>query len=304
MHEQSEAATSLKSAMPEPVSFSFDDAARMMTETKNPLEWPNTISQIEQKFNESNAAHAEAAQLTQQYHDSLNTAGTTMPAFAPPPPPMTGEQAPVASAPSETAVQQGRSGGAGGSVASGAVGGVGVVSGGGPGGTVSTTNTTAQGFQSPSQNQPTPVARPGVSPPPGAQARGPQPVAVFAPTGGLVGPGAPGAGGRPGFGSAGRGMAGGGRPGFGPTGSPGAGNAPGGGRGFGPTGGPAGPGVPGAGGQGAAGGRGPAGGMGAGGRGRGGDDDQVHDTAKYLTAGDDPENLFGTDQRTPPPVIE
>ncbi|SDC90207.1 hypothetical protein [Actinokineospora iranica] len=122
-------------------------------------------------------------------------------------------------------------------------------------------------------------------------------------------------GGRGGFGG------GGGRGGFGPGGGFGAGAGAGGSGGFGGKAGPMGPGVGagagalaaehaatggrGGGPMGAAGGRGGAGmgaGMGAGGaRGQGGEDEE-HSRPSYLVEAD-PDEVFGTDEMTAPPVI-
>ncbi|MGW5050561.1 hypothetical protein [Actinokineospora sp. NPDC004072] len=161
------------------------------------------------------------------------------------------------------------------------------------------TSTDQSGYTPPSHTpvQPPVTVNPGPTPAPQPSPTGPSP---FGPvTSGPTGP----TGGRPPMGGP-RGPFGGGPSGAGGAGQ-GAGPRPGAGAagmgGMGQGGGPAGgrPGGPGAG----AGGRGGAG-MGAGGGGRGGqgEEDTEHQRASYLVE-PDPEDTFGTDQITAPPVI-
>ncbi|WP_188316667.1 hypothetical protein [Solihabitans fulvus] len=84
MAAQQEAAATAKTSMPEPVNFSMGDAMKMYF-TSSPADLANTVTQINQKFDQQQQAHEQAAHVMSTMADSLKATSTTMPAFAPPP---------------------------------------------------------------------------------------------------------------------------------------------------------------------------------------------------------------------------
>lgn len=331
IYQQSEAATTAKNRMPEEIPFNWD--SEMAKWGNNPLDLIGNINESMETYRASNEAHSQAATVMGQYDTELYSAASKQPVFAEPPkfgagsgrydvnPPKPGENSTDASG-----FVGGGAGGGQGSIPNasippggGGAGGGGIPGGGGGGGGGGYTPTP----------MPPPVTRaPGVG-------TSSVPVGSTRPSGyqqpNFSGPRSGGGGGNTsGFGGMGpmpMGMAGGaggagggsdynskigrGGGGFGPGGGGGAGA----GAGSGPASGAAKPGGVGAaeaaagrggaGGMGAAGGRGMGGGMGAGmggGRGGKGGEDEDHQRPTYLLEGD-PDEVFGTDQRTAPPVI-
>lgn len=313
MHAQSEAAGSAKSAMPEPVDFSMGDAFAMLANERNPFNMPKVVGEINQKFDEKQQAHDDAARVMTTFSQSLADSGSGMPSFKPVPT-MAGPSGSDSGNGFTNSTSNGTGDGFGGvggnSSGSGGYQGPGPGSGGGSGIGSQSGGTGSQGYQGGTGGLPVgpgPWGNPG-----GGPGTGPGP-GMF-PVGGP--PGGPGTGrggtGGPGSGR-GPGGSGSGRSGFGPGGgSTGqgaggrAGVGSGGAAGQGPGVGARGPGAlaadHAAGGRGgAAGARGGAGGMGGGGRGQGGEDEE-HNRPDYLIEAD-PEGLFGTDEITAPPVI-
>ncbi|MEU4806665.1 hypothetical protein [Actinosynnema sp. NPDC023587] len=86
LFEQSQAADTAKTNMPEPVKFSTADAYKMFFSEPNPFKWADTIDKIEQKFEEKQQAHERAAEVMTNMSTSFQESGSTMPAFSPPPP--------------------------------------------------------------------------------------------------------------------------------------------------------------------------------------------------------------------------
>ncbi|MBP2339614.1 hypothetical protein JOF41_005792 [Saccharothrix coeruleofusca] len=304
LYSQRTAAETAKNSMPEPVEFSTADAYKMFFSEPNPFKWAETIDKIEQKFEEKQQAHERAAEVMTTMSTSFQEAGSTMPAFAPPPPMQgtggsgesvgtgTGEISGRPTMPSSVGTGTGTGTGTGADLSSSGSGfGSGFTGGSGTGGTGGNTNQSwtpgtggggtggtgggggGGGGTGGGGGYPGPGGWvPPVPPGPGQGRPGPG-----TPTGrppGLGGPGrgGPGGGGLPGGGRGGLGGAGGGG-----LGGPGGMAAAGGRGGFGPggLGGAPGAGVLGdAGRSGAAGfgptGSGPAGGFGPAGAGRGG----------------------------------
>ncbi|WP_192909547.1 WXG100 family type VII secretion target [Gandjariella thermophila] len=318
MAVQAEAASTAKNSMPEPVNFSVNDALRMVLTERNPFDYPKLASQIEQKFDEKNQAHEQAAQVMTAMARSLHDSGSTMPAFAAPPAPQDGGGQPGGGQPGGGG---GPGTGGGGRWPGWQVDGPGGRSGGvvGPGGSAqggpysggaSIFGVPAPGDQTSAQGwAPTDAGTPGYPGGSGGYPGGyPGGSGDSRFTSGLVGglpggfsPGAEPEGlarGRAAGGVGGRSAVGGGsvgRPGtggnrFGPGASAGALAAEEAAAARG----------------GAAGGRGAAGAGGMGGAGAGGragrDGDTEHHRPSYLVEGD-PEGLFGADQLTVPPVI-
>jgi hypothetical protein len=317
---QADAASTAKNAMPEPVNFSVNDALRTALTEQNPFNYPKLASQIEQKFEEKNQAHEQAAQVMTTMAQSLHDSGSTMPAFAAPPPPQDGAGQPGQVQPGggdrgptpgggnhwsgwQVDGPGGRSGGVvgpGGSAQGGPYPGLAPVAG------VSTPGdqTSAQGWV-PTDAGTNPWSRGGSGGYPSGS--GGYPGGYPGGSGDSRFAGGP-VGGVPGgfaSGSDGEGLAGGrsgGRLGGGSVGRPGVGGnrlGPGGGAGALATEEAAAARAGAAGGRGA--GAGGMGGMGAGGRGGKGEDKE-HRRPSYLMEGD-PDGLFSTDQLTAPPVI-
>jgi hypothetical protein len=319
IYQQSEAATSAKNRMPEEIPFDWDSEMKKWGE--NPLDIVGNIERSYQTYQASNEAHAEAARVMNEYDGELYTAASKQPVFAEPPkfgesggspsPTMPGPgnggtaasgfTPPPSSTPPSSSLPSGGFPGGGGSggggTPPGGIGGPAPVPNPLPGGR-------RTGSVTPGGTNPTGYRPPNFTPPPrrgggnssntGFGGMAPMPMGG---AGGGFGPG----GSSEYSGKMGRGG------GFGPAGggTPGSGAASGAAR----------PGALGAaeaaagraGGAGAAGGAagrgmGPAGMGGAGGRGGQGSEDQEHQRPTYLVEGD-PDEVFGTDQRTAPPVI-
>ncbi|WP_277681498.1 hypothetical protein [Saccharomonospora azurea] len=313
---ESDAAVRAKNSMPEPIPFNMEQ--EMDSWGWNPFTFQDQVDQTIQKFQESQAKHEEAAQVMTQYDFELQEAGNKQPVFAEPPKfngaSGSGDTSPsgVISINEPRTSTSGFTGGPAGS------GGGSVPTGGGPVNVPSSPGGSAPplapgvntGVRPPNTTRPSGWAPGGRSPnmpPPGQRNNRSQ----FGPGGGGIGPMPMGPGGGFGPGGPGGGGGGGRLPGgFGPGGGAGAGGAAGPGAGAAsgakPMGGPmgAGPGggaAPGA----AAAARG--GGMGApmgagGGKGGQGGEDAEHQRPTYLVEAD-PDDVFGTSQRTAPPVI-
>ncbi|OQO91234.1 hypothetical protein B1813_15040 [Saccharomonospora piscinae] len=321
---EAEAATRAKNSMPEPIPFSMDQ--EMKNWGSNPFSIHEEITKTIEKQAQSRQAHDEAVQVMAQYDADLQDAGNKQPVFAEPPKFSSSGGAGGPDMPSANVISipggdagtsaSGFAGGVGGSPTGPAGGGaISTSPGGGAGssspplaggpstgaGAAPPVGTAPSGFQ-PGQRPPAtrPGNRPGSGPNQFGPGGGPMPVGGMPPGGGQFGPGG-------GPGTAGR-MSG----GFGPGGGAGAGAGgaagPGAGAGTGAKamGGPAaaaGPGAaaPGAG-SGARGGMGGAPMGGAGGKGGQGGEDSDHQRPTFLVEAD-PDEVFGTSERTAPPVI-
>ena len=327
---QSEAASTAKTSMPEPIPFDLEQ--EMESWGSNPFTVHEQISQAIQKMKDSRAAHEQAAQVMHQYDTQLYEAASKQPLFAEPPT-FGGGSGDSGGGPSEvirvpeTSVDSGSadsdtrtSGFVDGSVPKGSVSSFTSRSGGVGDGGIGTPSPTPPAGSGPSTGAGVvpPMTRPsglnpgGMTRPP-AGGRGSQ-RSGFGPGGMGAVPAAGLAGGfGPGGGAGGGGYSGGRVPGagFGPgggAGGAGAGAGAGAATGARPMGGAAaaGPGAAAAAGAGAAGrggmGAAPMGaGAGAGKGGQGGEDNE-HQRPTYLVEAD-PDDVFGTDQRTAPPVI-
>ncbi len=310
--KESEAAESARNSMPEPVPF--DMKSEITGWVSDPLSFDDRISETIDKHRRSQEAHEEAARVMTRYDSDLNEAGSKQPVFTEPPSfdgsssaGDTGSGVMSISGTGTTAsgVAGGAPGGATGAVPGGVAGGgpagsPGSLPGGASSGVAPTPGTT-----SPSGWQPgpgVPGGRNGGNPGTGV---GPMPVGGPVGAGGGFGPGGAGGGG---YGAGGSGGYGGGRAGgFGPGGGAGGAAGPGAGASTGarpgamPPGGAAAAGGPAA----SAAGRAGTGGapMGAGaGRGGQGSEDEEHQRPSYLVEAD-PDSIFGTEERTAPPVI-
>jgi len=319
VYQQSTAASNAKNSMPDPIPFSWTDEAKSWA-TSAPWDIVDNVQASIDKQKQSQEAHDQAAQVLTNYDQGLYSAASKQPVFAEPPKFDGG----TATAPSQAA---GNIGGVGSGVpsATGGVGGTGGSAGGYSGGaggnsgsvsgslaglTGTTTpltsgaktgatspygSTRAQGYQAPTNF--------GTSSPNSnsnnTSAFGGMPMA---PMGGGFGPG----GSDEYTSKVGRGA---GAGGFGPGGS-----AAGSGSGAAGAGAQTGARAGGAGaaesaaaaGRGGTGGTGRAGaggmgGMGHGGKGQGGEDDE-HQRPTWLIE-PDPDEVFGTAERTAPPVI-
>ena len=320
MAQQSEAASTAKNSMPEPIPF--DLSKEMGNWFSNPLNIVDEISQTIQKSEDSRAAHEQAAEVMHRYDNQLYEAASKQPLFAEPPT-FGGGSGDSGTKPSET-IRVPETSTDSGTTTSG------FVDGGVPKGSVPSTTGGNTGYTGGGSTPIPPGGGPSTGAgvvPPATRPSGLNPGGMTRPPAGGrgsqrsgFGPGSmgavPAAGMAGGFGpgSAGGGGYSGGRvpgAGFGPGGAAGAGGAgagPGAATGARPMGGPgtAGPGAAAAAGAGAA-GRGGAGaapmgaGAGAGKGGRGGEDDE-HQRPTYLVEAD-PDDIFGTDQRTAPPVL-
>ncbi|MEV6878999.1 hypothetical protein [Amycolatopsis sp. NPDC051128] len=312
IYDQGQAAATAKNSMPAPIPFSWKDEFKGWA-TSNPFNLADNVDSSIQKQKDSQAAHDQAASVMATYDKNLYEAASKQPAFAPPPsfstgggsgePNGSGDKNGISEAnvnmPTGNHVNtpSGTS-----NFATGNVPGTGGPAGhsfSGPGSTtgsgfVPSGTTTPSGF--------TPGSVPGGSPPNPNQQFGGMPPMSPMPMGGMNFGGDEaynskvGGGGGRGSGS-----------GFGPGGS-GAGNATGAGAasgaarpgGIGAAEAAAGRGMGGLG-AGGRGGMGPGGGMGRGQKGEG-DEDTEHSRPTYLVEGD-PDEVFGTDLRTAPPVI-
>ncbi|MBK1784360.1 hypothetical protein JHE00_08465 [Prauserella sp. ASG 168] len=319
MYQQSEAATTAKNSMPEEVPF--DWKTEMAKWGGNPFTMVDSMNSSIETYQRNQEAHSEAARVMTQYDNDLYGAASKQPVFAEPPKFGVGSGEGTGLKPPGTGINMpgnggteasGFSGGSvpGGGTVPGAGGGGSYGSGGGsiggggssvptplPAGNV--TGSTPRGTN-PSGYRP-PTATPPRMPSRGGGNNGLNGMGAM-PMGPMGGGGMGGAGGSDYSSKLGRGGAG----GFGPGGSgSGAGAAPGASSGAAKTGmGPMGSGAAAPGAAAAAGGRGAgmAGGMGGAGRGGKGEDDAEHQRPTYLVEGD-PDEVFGTDMRTAPPVI-
>ncbi|WP_103341656.1 hypothetical protein [Amycolatopsis sp. CA-126428] len=320
IYDQGQAAATAKNSMPAPIPFSWTDEFKGWA-TSNPFNLPDNVDKSIQKQKDSQAAHDEAAGVMATYDKNLYEAASKQPAFAPPPsfstgggsddPNGTGDKNGVNN-PSSVNMPGSHSVNTPGGTAQGFVSGttsgpLGSPAGhsfSGPG------STTGSGFVPAGTTTPsgfTPSSVPAASTSNSNQQFGMPPMSPM-PMGGMNFGGDEAYNSKVGGGGGGGGGRGGG--GFGPGGS-GAGNA----TGAGAASGAARPGGIGA--AEAAAGRG-MGGLGAGGAGRGGmspgggglgrgqkgegDEDTEHSRPTYLVEGD-PDEVFGTDLRTAPPVI-
>ena len=311
IYDQGQAAATAKNSMPAPIPFSWKDEFTGWA-TSNPFNLADNVDKSIQKQKDSQAAHDEAAGVMATYDKNLYEAASKQPAFAPPPsfstgggsgdPNGTGDKNGINN-PSAVNMPGGHAQG----FSSGPVPGMGGPAAqhiSGPGSTTGAGllpagTTTPSGF--------TPGSLPAASTQNPNQQFGGMPPMSPMPMGGMNLGGDEAYNSKVGGGS-GRGGGGGG---FGPGGSSAAGNA----TGAGAASGAARPGGIGA--AEAAAGRG-MGGLGAGGAGRGGmgpgggglgrgqkgegDEDTEHSRPTYLVEGD-PDEVFGTDMRTAPPVI-
>jgi hypothetical protein len=325
VYSQSSAAETAKNSMPDPIPFSWTDEMKSWA-SSNPLDLVDNIDKSIQKQQQSQDAHDQAVQVMTSYDQNLYTAAAKAPAFNPPPTfegptggttghlsgSIEGTSSAGYTGPSGNAVGntnavsgQGQSGSNSGSL-SGSLSGLPTPvaptlnSGIKTGGSISTPGkTSAQGFQ-PTSGSANSATTSGLG------------QAGLGPMGGMP-MGAMGAG----FGGMGDGdeysskLGRGGGGGFGPGGSAaGSGTASGASTGAGAQSGARAGGAGaaetaagGAGARGAAGssGRGGMGGMGHGGKGKGGEDEE-HQRPSWLIE-PDPDDVFGTTERTAPPVI-
>ncbi|WP_328645680.1 hypothetical protein OHS58_38605 [Amycolatopsis sp. NBC_00348] len=330
IYDQGQAASTAKNSMPAPIPFSWTDEMKNWA-TSNPFSLPDNVDKSLQKQKDSQAAHDQAASVMSTYDKNLYEAASKQPAFAPPPSFSTGGGT---GDPTGGGDKEGINNPSGVNMpGSGSVN----TPGGSNGNNSTGNNSTGSNFTG--GNVPGPNVTPHISGPGSTTGAGILPAGTTTPSGfqpGAVPTGSAGnpntsMGGMPmspmpmgggmggGFGGdeaynskLGGGAGGGGRggSGFGPGGSgsgsaTGAGAASGAARpgGIGAAEAAAGRGMGGLGsGSGAAG----RGGMGAGGMGRGqkgeGDEDTEHSRPTYLVEGD-PDEVFGTDMRTAPPVI-
>ena len=308
MSDQALAAATVRN-MPEPQEFDRDAEMTKALANPNPVAG---MADMQAKEQEAKAVKAEQVKYMNNYTTTMAEIDARTPTFVPPPPRDT-----------DTGGNGGFRGGSnvnydgafrggghtpGGSTGSGGTSGYQPGTGGGftpgqvtpPVGSGNWGGTDISGYTPPQNTpvQPTinPTTGPSPTPTTGPVTTGPAPVGLGqrGPGGGPGGSGPgrqaptgtsprPGAGG-PGTGNAGRPGAG---AGVGAGGRPGAGGPGAGGRGGAGTG---------------AGGRGGQGMGGAGGRGGQGDEDTEHQRPSYLVE-PDPEDTFGTDQITAPPVI-
>jgi len=317
IYDQGQAAATAKNSMPAPIPFSWGDEFKSWA-TSNPFSLPDNVDKSLQKQQDSQAAHDQAASVMSTYDKNLYEAASKQPAFAPPPSFSTGGGTGDPNGPDDknginTPSKVDMPGSSsvntpGGSTSNFTTGNIPGTTGtpqfSGPGSTTGAGllpagTTTPSGFP--------PGSIPGGSTPNPNQSFGGMPPMSPMPMGGMNFGGDEAYNSKVG-GGAGRGGGG----GFGPGGSGGAGSSTGAGAasgaarpgGIGAAEAAAGRGMGGLGAGGAGAGRG---GMGAGGgMGRGqkgeGDEDTEHSRPTYLVEGD-PDEVFGTDMRTAPPVI-
>ncbi len=326
IYDQGTAASHVKNTMPAPIPFNWKDEVGGWV-TSNPFNLSDNIDKSIEKQQQSQDAHIEAASAMHTYDKALYDAASKQPVFAEPPkfgvdgddginrplpyqvPPGPGTPGDDRPGRGDTYIPPG--GGSGGSGSGSGSGGGGGGGGGGgsyippgtpglPGPGSSTgsgsipSGTTPSGFQ----NMPPPISTPGPNNNQNAMPMSPMPMSPM--MGG-------GMGDSEYNGRGGRGTGGGGfGPGSGAGSTPGAGSASGAARpgGVGAAEAAAGRGMGGlgAGGAGGRGGAGMGGGMGGRGQQADGDEDTEHQRPTYLVEGD-PDEVFGTDLRTAPPVI-
>lgn len=289
---QSEAASTVRSAVPPPMKYNVWDEITDLLSAPDPVSGVNTVRA---KLRQQQELHRQAAEAVGSYDQTLSHSSSTMPAFASPPAfdPDARDSVGGKPLPERTQVRLPPPSGGNGPQ---------------PGGTAPDGGP-APGGRSPLPGDPR-VGR--------SASASTDPSRADAGSPGQTGAGAadePGNGrglGTPGLGAPGGAPASGGARG-GPGGEPGGSGGPDGVRGIG--GRVAGPGAGalaadrvalGRGGTGGAGARGAAGPgqlpVGAGGSGRKAEDEE-HERPSYLV-GEDPNTLFGIDEETPPPVIE
>ncbi|MFC4005063.1 hypothetical protein ACFS2C_27350 [Prauserella oleivorans] len=323
--QEGNAAATAKNTMPEPVPFDWRTEFKKLV-TSNPFDLADNISETMETYRRSQEAHDEAARVMTTYDNELYQAASKQPAFSEPPTFGAGGSDGVRMPSASAAISV--PGGDAGTGASGYAGGSISGTGTGPGGSGGGGSFSVPGGSGGSSGGGgyTPVPAPlqsgrntGAGMPSGTRPSGYRPPTATGrvPSGGGSNSGFGGMGAMPVGGMAAGGMGGGssdyssklGRGGFGPGGSAAVGGT---GAGPGAASGAARPGMggmPGAapGAAAAAGGAGRgAGGMGAMGAGAGrggqGSEDAEHQRPTYLVEGD-PDEVFGTDERTAPPVI-
>ncbi|WP_410637959.1 hypothetical protein [Amycolatopsis sp. lyj-346] len=312
IYDQGQAAATAKNSMPAPIPFSWTDEFKGWA-TSNPFNLADNVDQSLQKQKDSQAAHDEAAGVMATYDKNLYEAASKQPAFAPPPsfstggssgdPNGTGDKDGI-NTPSGVNMPGGNSVNMPGGNAQGFVPGTtGTPQFSGPG------STTGSGFVPAGTTTPsgfTPSSVPAASTSNPNQQFGGMPPMSPMPMGGMNFGGDEAYNSKVGGSGSGRGGGG-----FGPGGSSAAGNATGAGAasgaarpgGIGAAEAAAGRGMGGlgAGAAGRGGAMGPGGGLGRGQKGEG-DEDTEHSRPTYLVEGD-PDEVFGTDMRTAPPVI-
>jgi len=308
IYDQGQAASTAKNSMPAPIPFSWKDEFKDWV-TSNPFSLADNVDQSIQKQKDSQAAHDQAAGVMSTYDKNLYEAASKQPAFAPPPsfstgggsgdPNGTGDKNGI-NTPSSVNMPGSHSVNTPGGTSNFVPGTTGTPQFSGPG------STTGSGFVPSGTTTPssfTPGSVPGGSTSNPNQQFGGMPPMSPMPMGGMN------LGGDEAYNSKVGGGSGRGGGGFGPGGA-GAGNATGAGAasgaarpgGIGAAEAAAGRGMGGLGaGAGGRGGMGPGGGMGRGQKGEG-DEDTEHSRPTYLVEGD-PDEVFGTDMRTAPPVI-
>jgi hypothetical protein len=84
VYNQSSSAENAKNAMPEPIPFSWSDEVKSWG-SSNPLDLIDNIDKSIQKQKDSQDAHTQAAQVMSDYDGNLYGAAAKAPAFAPPP---------------------------------------------------------------------------------------------------------------------------------------------------------------------------------------------------------------------------
>lgn len=311
IYDQGTAASNVKNSMPKPIPFSWKEEVGSWV-TSNPFNLGENIDKSIQKQADSREAHTQAASAMHSYDNALYEAASKQPVFAEPPkfgeggggdpgkpqpyPVPPGTRPPGSNVPPGSGSFIPPGGNSNGFRTPGSSGNLP-----GPGSTTGSGSLPSSTLPSGYQNGPGPVNQPGpntnVGPMPG-----PMPMAP------MMNPAMGGdsdynsRGGRGGGGGSGSGFG----PGSGASSTPGSGSAsgaarPGGvgaaeaaaGRGMGGLGGGAGAGR---------GGMGMGGGMAGRGQSAEGDEDTEHQRPTYLVEGD-PDEVFGTDMRTAPPVI-
>ncbi|ANN21259.1 hypothetical protein SD37_40580 [Amycolatopsis orientalis] len=310
IYDQGTAASHVKNTMPAPIPFSWKDEVGSWM-TSNPFNLGENIDKSIQKQEDSREAHTQAASAMHDYDKALYEAASKQPVFAEPPkfgvgggggidqpgPPHLRYDLPPGSTPpgGNTYIPPGNRGGGGGGGGGTGIPGTGHIP--GPGASTGSgsipSGTTPSGFQ----NTPAPISTPGPNTNMNSMPMGPMPMSPMM-GGGMGDSEYNGRGGRSGGGS-------GFGPGSGASSTPGSGSASGAARpgGVGAAEAAAGRGMGGlGGGAGGRGGPGLGGGMGGRGQQSEGDEDTEHQRPTYLVEGD-PDEVFGTDLRTAPPVI-
>ncbi|MFI9449455.1 hypothetical protein [Amycolatopsis sp. NPDC052450] len=316
IYDQGTAASTVKNTMPKPIPFDWKEEVGGWMKS-NLFTLGDNIDKSIQKQKDSQEAHTQAASAMNNYDKSLYDAASKQPAFAeppkfgagggggieePPPRPLPyqvppGSGNPGSNNPGNTYIPPGSGGGGNGGGGGGGGGGYGS-SIPGPGSSTGSGSIPSSTTPSGLQGGPPPITSPGPNNNT-AMPMGPMPMAPPMMGGGMGDSEYNSRSGRGGGGGSGFG------PGSGAGSTPGSGSASGAARpgGVGAAEAAAGRGMGGLGG-GAAGRGGPGMGGGMGGRGQqaDGDEDTEHQRPTYLVEGD-PDEVFGTDMRTAPPVI-